>query len=299
MQAKRTRPDWIKIRLQINQNFQEVNRHLRGNHLHTVCEEARCPNRHECWSRGTATLLILGEVCTRSCRFCAIQTGRPGEYDRLEPLRVAKMVQRMGLKHVVITSVNRDELPDGGSEVWAETIRKVRAANPGTTVEVLTPDFKGIAWQVQKVLETRPDVFGHNLETVPSLYRQVRPQAKYRRSLAVLRQAKEFGLITKTGIMLGLDESREEVVQLMKDVREIGVDIFTIGQYLQPTPRHLPVKRFVSPEEFAELKKIGEDLGLPYVEAGPLVRSSYRAEVQYARMQMHRERSKEDLTNII
>ena len=299
MKAKRTRPDWIKIRLQVNRNFQDVNKGLRENHLHTVCEEARCPNRHECWSRGTATLLILGEVCTRSCRFCAIKTGRPGVYDRLEPLRVAKMVQRMGLKHVVITSVNRDELPDGGSEVWADTIRKVRETNPGVTIEVLTPDFKGIPEQVQTVLEARPDVFSHNLETVPSLYRKVRPQAKYPRSLAVLRQAKEFGLITKTGIMLGLGESREEVVQLMEDVREIGVDILTIGQYLQPTPEHLPVHRFVPPEEFAELREIGLALGLPYIEAGPLVRSSYRAEEQYAQLKMRLGKANHDLKNII
>ncbi len=289
MKAKRTRPDWIKIRLQINQNFQEVNQELRVNHLHTVCEEARCPNRHECWSRGTATLLILGEVCTRSCGFCAIKTGRPGVYDRLEPLRVAKMVQKMGLRHVVITSVNRDELPDGGSQVWAETIRRVREANPGITIEVLTPDFKGIPWQIQTVLEAQPDVFSHNLETVPSLYRRVRPQAKYSRSLEVLRQAKEAGLLVKTGIMLGLGERREEVVQLLKDIREIGVDILTIGQYLQPTPRHLPVERFVPPEEFAELRQMGLELGLPYVEAGPLVRSSYRAEEQYARLKRRRE----------
>ncbi len=284
MNKSRTKPDWIKIRLGINKNFQDVRQNLRSNRLHTVCEEAKCPNVHECWGRGTATFMILGDVCTRSCRFCAVKTGRPPVYDAEEPRRVAQSIKRMSLGHVVITSVNRDELRDGGSTIWAETIREVRLVNPGTSIEVLTPDFKGIWEQLKRVLDAQPDIYSHNLETVPALYRKVRPQAKYPRSLQVLRNAKDYGAITKTGIMLGLGETREQVVELMKDAVAAGVDIFTIGQYLQPSKAHLPVERYVPPSEFAEYKEIGLEVGFGHVESGPLVRSSYHAEEQLAKM---------------
>ena len=278
MNNKMHKPEWMKVRLNINKSFQGVRRIIRDKQLHTVCEEARCPNLHECWGRGTATFMILGDTCTRSCRFCAVKTGKPAVYDLEEPLRVAESVREMRLRHVVITSVNRDELPDGGSEIWAATIRKVRDLNPETNIEVLTPDFKGIPEQLQRIFQARPDVFAHNLETVPGLYKKVRPQARYDRSLFVLQQSKLNGLLTKTGIMVGLGETRRELSRVMTEAVEAGVDIFTIGQYLQPTPSHLPVKRFVSPAEFAAFKEEGLSLGIKRVEAGPLVRSSYRAE---------------------
>ncbi|GAB4379025.1 MAG: lipoyl synthase [Calditrichia bacterium] len=278
------KPEWVKIRLDINENFQKVRQNVRNHQLHTVCKEARCPNIQECWGRGTATFMILGDVCTRSCRFCAVKTGRPPVYDQAEPLRVASAVRQMKLKHVVITSVNRDELPDGGSTVWAETIRAVRKMNPGITIEVLTPDFKGNWEQLKRVLDAGPDVYSHNLETVPSLYRKVRPQARYQQSLTVLKNAGEYGVITKSGIMLGLGETFEEVVALMQDAVQAGVEIFTMGQYLQPTEKHLPVERFVPPEEFARYRQIGLELGFLYVEAGPLVRSSYHAEEQFEKV---------------
>jgi len=278
MNNKIRKPVWMKVRLDINKSFQGVRSIVREQQLHTVCEEARCPNLHECWGRGTATFMILGDTCTRSCRFCAVKTGKPAVYDLEEPLRVAESVREMRLGHVVITSVNRDELPDGGSEIWAATIRKVRDLNPDTNIEVLTPDFKGIPEQLQRVFLARPDVFAHNLETVPGLYKKVRPQARYDRSLFVLQQSKLNGLLTKTGIMVGLGETHRELSRVMTEAVEAGVDIFTIGQYLQPTPSHLPVKRFVSPAEFAAFKEEGLSLGIKRVEAGPLVRSSYRAE---------------------
>lgn len=275
------KPDWIKIRMTVNENFQGVRSTVHGNQLHTVCEEARCPNLHECWRRGTATFMILGDTCTRSCGFCAVKTGRPTVYDLNEPLRIAESVKHMKLKHVVITSVNRDELPDGGSEIWAATIYETRKLNPQTRIEVLVPDFKGIPEQLQRIFVAQPDVFGHNLETVTRLYRKVRPQAKYQRSLSVLQQAKRAGLITKTGIMVGLGETFSEIIELMKDAIQVEVDIFTIGQYLQPTPHHLPVERYYPPDQFVELKQIGLELGFKQVEAGPLVRSSYHAEEQF------------------
>jgi lipoic acid synthetase len=290
LDRQKSKPDWLKIRLNINKNFQDVRRNLRSNSLHTVCEEANCPNIHECWGRGTATFMILGDTCTRSCRFCAVKTGRPPTYDVTEPMRVAESVKQMRIKHVVITSVKRDELKDGGSVIWAATIRTVRKVNPEITIEVLTPDFKGIREQLHRVLEAGPDVYSHNLETVPSLYRKVRPQAKYHRSLQVLKWAKEWGAITKTGIMLGLGEPKDEICELMKDAVAAGVDIFNMGQYLQPTNQHLPVERYVSPDEFEELKRIGLEMGFRYVEAGPLVRSSYHAETQYQKM-LHEKRS--------
>ncbi len=284
MLHKRMKPDWIKVQLGNNKSFKDVKQNLRINRLHTVCEEAKCPNVHECWGRGTATFMILGDVCTRSCRFCAVKTGRPFVYDEEEPARVAESVRSMGLRHVVITSVNRDELPDGGSTIWAAVIRKVRELNPGTSIEVLTPDFKGIWEQLKTVLDAGPDVYSHNLETVPSLYKNVRPQAKYHRSLQVLKNARDYGFLTKTGIMVGLGESFREIVELMKNAADTGVDIFTVGQYLQPTPSHLLVERYVHPDEFKEYKKVGEELGIGHVEAGPLVRSSYHAESQLARL---------------
>jgi lipoic acid synthetase len=280
MERKRTRPDWLKVKFTVNEQYKDLLNLVQENNLHTVCQEARCPNQSECWGRGTATLMILGDTCTRSCGFCAIKTGRPAIYDRHEPYRVGQAVKIMNLKHVVITSVNRDELPDQGSEVWAETIRQIRLQSPETSVEVLIPDFKGVWEPLKNVIDAQPDILAHNTETVPRLHRRVRPQAKYPRSLWVLEKSKAHGMVTKTGIMVGLGETREEVIQLMKDLASIEVDIFTIGQYLQPTKRHLPVERFVHPDEFAEYKRIGESLGIRHVEAGPLVRSSYHAEEQ-------------------
>ncbi|NTV83988.1 MAG: lipoyl synthase, partial [Bacteroidales bacterium] len=225
MKKDMRKPEWMKVRLDINKSFQGVRSIVRDRQLHTVCEEARCPNLHECWGRGTATFMILGDTCTRSCHFCAVKTGKPAVYDLEEPLRVAESVREMRLGHVVITSVNRDELPDGGSEIWAATIRKVRDLNPDTNIEVLTPDFKGIPEQLQRVFLARPDVFAHNLETVPGLYKKVRPQARYERSLSVLQQSKLNGLLTKTGIMVGLGETRRELSRVMSDAVEAGVDI--------------------------------------------------------------------------
>jgi lipoic acid synthetase len=285
----KTKPDWLKINLDVNRNFQGVREIIQSKRLHTVCEEAKCPNIHECWGRGTTTFMILGDTCTRSCRFCAVKIGRPVDLDKDEPIRVAQSVQEMGLSHVVITSVNRDELPDGGAEIWANTIHKVREINPPTVIEVLTPDFKGIESQLNIVFNAKPDVYAHNLETVPSLYKKVRPQAKYSRSLSVLNKAKSFGLITKTGIMVGLGESLAEIIQLMRDAVEMGVDIFTVGQYLQPSKFHLPVNKYLKPAEFDHIKEIGLKNGFKYVEAGPLVRSSYHAEEQYEKMRMSKK----------
>jgi lipoic acid synthetase len=284
MQNKRARPDWLKVRFSINENFRELNQIVRDNDLHTVCQEARCPNQSECWGKGTATLMILGDVCTRSCGFCAVKTGRPPLYDRQEPFRVALAVKKMSLRHVVLTSVNRDELPDQGSEVWAATIEEIRKLNPETSVEVLIPDFKGVWEPLKRVIDVHPDILAHNIETVPQLYRRVRPQAKYDRSLWVLEKSKTHNMTAKTGIMVGLGETHEAVVEVMKDLASLQLDIFTIGQYLQPTKRHLPVERFVHPDEFAEYKKLGESFGIKHVEAGPLVRSSYHAEEQVEKM---------------
>lgn len=276
--ASQRRPEWLKVRAPGGDTFANLKRMMRSKTLHTVCEEAHCPNIGECWGRGTATFLILGDICTRSCGFCAIKTGRPNPVDPEEPLKVALAVQQMGISHVVITSVNRDELPDQGSTIWAKTIQEVRRLNPKVSIEVLIPDFKGDLNCLQKVLDAKPDILNHNVETVPRLYKVVRPQAKYGRSLKVLAYAKEKGFITKTGIMVGIGETFDEVVEVMKDLRKINVDIFTVGQYLQPTPNHLPVDRFVTPEEFKEYKLIGIQLGFRHVESGPLVRSSYHAE---------------------
>jgi lipoyl synthase len=250
------------------------------NRLHTVCQSAKCPNMGECWAAGTATLMILGDVCTRSCGFCHIATGKPPTLDLDEPVRVGDAVRTMNLKHVVITSVNRDELPDGGAGVWAHTIREIRRQSPGTNVEVLIPDFCGDWNALQLVLDERPEILNHNLETVPRLYKRVRPQAKYGRSLELLRIAKQQGLVTKTGAMLGLGEEEHELESVIDDLVAISCDILTLGQYLQPTRQHLPVERWVHPDEFAMWKQRGEHRGIRHVESGPLVRSSYHAEKQ-------------------
>jgi lipoic acid synthetase len=273
------RPDWLKVRAPGGKNYSELQMLMRDLELHTVCEEARCPNIGECWGHRTATFMILGDTCTRACGFCAVKTGRPGALDWGEPERVARAVQTMGLKHVVVTSVNRDDQPDGGSLLFAATIRKIRAYVPDCTVEVLTPDFEGVRSSLENVLRARPDVFNHNVETVERLTKAVRRRAKYRRSLEVLRMAKEIvpGLCTKSGIMVGLGEMRAEITQTMQDLRACDVDILTIGQYLRPTPQHLDIVRYYHPDEFAELKAEGLALGFKHVESGPLVRSSYHA----------------------
>lgn len=276
------RPPWLKVRFPAGGNYARLQGLMREQGLHTVCEEARCPNIGDCWSRGTATFMILGDTCTRSCGFCAVKTGRPGTIDTGEPRRVALAIQRMELRHAVITSVNRDELPDGGAGVFAETIRWTRKLSPGTTIEVLIPDFKGDPDALRIVLEAQPEILNHNTETAPRLYSTVRPQARYERSLEVLRRARELdpGTLTKSGLMVGLGETREELITVFQDLRAVDVDILTVGQYLQPTPAHLPVVRYWTPEEFASLKESALALGFRHVESGPLVRSSYHAEEQ-------------------
>lgn len=277
-------PRWFKVDVKTGPRYLAMRELVAAQALHTVCEEARCPNIWDCWNRGTATFMILGDICTRSCGFCAVKGGRPETLDLDEPRRVAEAVAALGLRHTVITSVNRDELADGGAAIFAETIRQVRRARPACSVEVLIPDFEGNAAALAQVFASRPDILNHNLETVPRLYPRARPQAKYDRSLDVLRAAKAAGLVAKTGIMVGLGEERDEVAALMRDVVATGCDILTIGQYLQPTPRHLPVARFYAPEEFAALRRDGLALGLRHVESGPLVRSSYHAEEQADRL---------------
>ena len=273
------RPDWLRVRIPTGENYEDLKRLMRSKALHTVCEEARCPNSGECWGHRTATFMILGSVCTRSCGFCAVATGRPMALDWEEPKRVAEAVAQMGLRHVVLTSVNRDEQRDGGATIFASTIRWVRRLNPGCAVEVLTPDFKGDRAALQTLMDARPDVYSHNVETIARLHKRVRPQARYERSLQVLRLAKEMypDTPTKTGFMLGLGETREELSELMRDIRAADVDILTIGQYLQPTQEHLPIERYWTPDEFADLKREGMALGFRHVESGPLVRSSYHA----------------------
>jgi len=272
------RPDWLKVRVPAGENFARLKNLIGGHKLHTVCEEARCPNMGECWNAGTATFMILGDICTRSCGFCAVKTGRPVELDLEEPYRVAEAMRVMGVKHAVITSVNRDELADGGASVFAETIRQARIVNPGVRVEVLIPDFRGVEWALNIVIDAAPDILNHNTETVPRLYNIVRPQAKYERSLELLSRAKRAGMVTKSGLMLGIGEQRDEVVGVMRDLYKAGCDILTLGQYLQPTRDHLPVDRFVHPDEFKMLKDLGTEMGFKHVESGPLVRSSYHAE---------------------
>lgn len=273
------RPEWLKVRVPGGPNFVELKTIMRDNALHTVCEEARCPNIGECWEHRTATFMILGDICTRACGFCAVTSGKPVGLDLQEPRRVALAVQKMGLRHVVITSVNRDDLQDGGSQVFGATIRKVREANPGCTIEVLIPDFEGAEDALGNVMQAEPDILNHNLETVERLTKRVRRKAQYRRSLQVLRRAKEMAprKLTKSGIMLGLGEQPEEIEQALRDLREARVDIVTIGQYLRPSMKHLAVDRYYAPEEFAHWKEVGMGIGFTHVESGPLVRSSYHA----------------------
>ena len=274
------KPAWLRAKLPSGPGFTAVRRLVEGTHLHTVCQSAQCPNLGECWARGTATVMILGNNCTRSCNFCAIQTGRPTELDLGEPARVAEAVERMGLRHVVVTSVARDELADGGASVWAATIRAVRHRNPRTAIEVLVPDFKGELDLVDVVLAAKPDIYNHNLETVKRLQKPVRVQARYDRSRSVLRHAKGRGFVTKTGIMLGLGEEQTEIEQTLRDVAADKTDILTIGQYLQPTKQLLPIARWVEPAEFVHWKNFGLSIGLGVVESGALVRSSYHADEQ-------------------
>jgi lipoyl synthase len=276
------RPEWLKARAPSGEGYHEIKETMRGLNLHTVCEEAQCPNLGDCWNNRTATFMILGNVCTRSCGFCAVLTGKPAELDLDEPYRVADAAKKMGLKHAVITSVNRDELEDGGASIFAETIREIRAQVPGCAVEVLTPDFKGDREAIQTLIQARPDTFNHNIETVPRLYPAVRPQAKYHRSLEVLRYVKKINPegLTKSGFMVGLGEIEEELHETMRDLRDHGVDILTIGQYLRPSENHLPMSRYYTPKEFADLRKYGFELGFKHVESGPLVRSSYHAHEQ-------------------
>jgi lipoic acid synthetase len=278
------RPPWLKVRFPAGGQYSRVQELMRGQQLHTVCEEAHCPNIGDCWSRGTATFMILGDVCTRSCGFCAVATGRPGAIDQDEPARVAAAIARMGLRHAVITSVNRDELELGGAEIFAETIRWSRHLAPQTTIEVLIPDFRGNWEALALVLEQQPEILNHNTETVPRLYRRVRPQAVYERSLELLRRAKSLdpGGVTKSGVMVGLGETEAELLRVFEDLRAHECEVLTVGQYLRPTPAHLPVERYWRPEEFERLKERALALGFAHVESGPLVRSSYHAEAQAA-----------------
>jgi len=268
------------MRIPGGETYAAVRKRVDSHKLHTVCESAKCPNLGECWARGTATFMILGDVCTRSCGFCAVQTGRPNELDLAEPERVALAVKQMGLNYAVITSVARDELVDGGASVWAETIRAVRRENPHCRIETLIPDFKGHEASLETVLAARPDILNHNMETVRRLHARVRPQAKYERSLEVLKFAKARGFFTKSSLMLGLGEHAEELEEVLRDLRRVDLDILTMGQYLQPTPAHLPVARYLPPAEFAEWKARALEMGFRAVESGPLVRSSYHADEQ-------------------
>ncbi len=272
------KPNWLRVKLPLGESYKHVRGLVDTHKLHTICESGNCPNMGECWGEGTATFMILGNTCTRSCGFCAVATGRPDPVDWDEPQRVAEAIHLMKVKHAVITSVDRDELKDGGSIIWYNTIEAVKGLNPQTTLETLIPDFQGKADQVQRIIHAAPNVVSHNMETVERLTKQVRVQAKYRRSLQVLEMLKKGGMRTKTGIMLGLGETFTEVLESMKHLVEAGTDVLTLGQYLQPTKKHLPVQRFVHPDEFAELRKAGYELGFDYVESGPLVRSSYHSE---------------------
>lgn len=272
------KPDWLRVKLPIGETYRHVRGLVDTHKLHTICESGNCPNMGECWGEGTATFMILGNICTRSCGFCAVATGRPEPVDWDEPQRVAEAIHLMSVKHAVITSVDRDELKDGGSIIWANTIKAVRALNPNTTLETLIPDFRGDWNNLQRIIDVAPEVVSHNLETVERLTRKVRIQAKYHRSLEALRRLKDGGMRTKSGIMLGLGEEKEEVLQSLQDLADNGIDVVTLGQYLQPTQKHLPVVRFVHPDEFAEYREAGYKMGIDYVESGPLVRSSYHSE---------------------
>ena len=277
-EAPLKKPNWLRVKLPLGESYKHVRGLVEKHKLHTICESGNCPNMGECWGEGTATFMILGNVCTRSCGFCAVATGRPGSVDWDEPQRVAEAIHLMKVKHAVVTSVDRDELKDGGSIIWYNTIKAIKNLNPNTTLETLIPDFRGFKDQIQRVIDAAPEVVSHNMETVERITKQVRIQAKYRRSLEVLEALKQGGMRTKTGIMLGLGETKEEVIQTMQDLVNVGADVLTLGQYLQPTKKHLKVQRFVHPDEFAELREIGYTIGFDYVESGPLVRSSYHSE---------------------
>lgn len=277
-QQRIPKPKWLKVKLPTGENYRKVRSLVDEHKLHTICESGNCPNMGECWGEGTATFMILGNVCTRSCGFCAVATGKPLEVDPFEPARVANSVKLMGVKHAVITSVDRDDLADGGSEIWVKTVELVRSKSPGTTMETLIPDFAGNWENLQRIIDVAPDIVSHNLETVRRLTKQVRIQAKYDRSLEVLFRLKKGGMRTKSGVMLGLGETRDEVLETMEDLRSVQVDILTLGQYLQPTRKHLPVQDFVTPEQFKEYEEVGLKMGFRFVESGPLVRSSYHAE---------------------
>ncbi len=276
--ARGKRPEWLKVRLPMGENYRMVRNIVDEFKLHTICQSGNCPNMGECWGAGTATFMILGNVCTRSCSFCAVKTGRPNEYDEDEPRRVAEAIWLMQVKHAVITSVNRDELKDRGAEIWYQTVRAVKERSPETTIETLIPDVKSNWDALERMISAGQEVVSHNMETVASLYRKVRPQAKYERSLEQIRRTKDYGKRTKSGVMLGLGETKEEVFRIMDDLAAHGCDILTLGQYLQPTKMHLEVVEFIHPDLFAEYKEEGLRRGLKYVESGPLVRSSYHAE---------------------
>ncbi|MGK7389623.1 MAG: lipoyl synthase [Candidatus Cyclobacteriaceae bacterium M2_1C_046] len=276
--SKRRKPDWLRVKLPVGKEYAKVRKLVDKYKLHTICESGNCPNMGECWGEGTATFMILGNVCTRSCTFCAVATGRPPEYDTEEPKRVAEAIMLMGVKHAVITSVNRDELKDRGAEIWYQTVVETKKLSPETTIETLIPDVKANWDALYRMIEGGQEVVSHNVETVESLYRKVRPQAKYHRSLEQIKKMKEAGMRTKSGIMLGVGEKPEEVHQAMDDLVAHGLDILTLGQYLQPTKRHLEVAEFIHPDQFAAYKEEGLKRGLKYVESGPLVRSSYHAE---------------------
>jgi len=278
LETRIKKPDWLRVKLPIGESYKHVRGLVDTHKLHTICESGNCPNMGECWGEGTATFMILGNICTRSCQFCAVATGRPKAVEWDEPQRVAEAILLMKVKHAVLTSVDRDELTDGGSIIWYNTIKAIKALTPTTTLETLIPDFRGIQEQINRIIEAAPEVVSHNMETVERITQKVRVQAKYRRSLGVLETLKKGGMRTKTGIMLGIGEEKQEVIQTMKELVDVGCDVLTLGQYLQPTKKHLAVQRFVHPDEFAELRQIGYELGFDFVESGPLVRSSYHSE---------------------
>jgi lipoyl synthase len=281
-EIKTKKPDWLRVKLPTGENYRKVREQVDTHKLHTICQSGNCPNMGECWGAGTATFMILGNVCTRSCGFCAVQTGKPSEVDYFEPAKVAESVHKMNLSHCVVTSVDRDDLKDGGAEIWAMTVRAIRHKNPNTTLETLIPDFMGKWENLQKIIDVKPEIVSHNLETVRRLSKAVRVQAKYDRSLELLKRLKDGGMIAKSGIMLGLGETEAEVLETLEDLRTVGVNVVTLGQYLQPTTEHLPVVDFVKPETFARYKEIALAKGFDFVESGPLVRSSYHAEKHIA-----------------
>jgi len=274
---RQKKPNWLRVKLPVGKKYTELRGLVDKYKLNTICTSGSCPNMGECWGEGTATFMILGNICTRSCGFCGVKTGRPESVEWDEPEKVARSIKIMGIKHAVITSVDRDDLKDGGSIIWAETVEAIRRANPNTTLETLIPDFQGNTNQIDRIIEVHPEVVSHNMETVRRLTREVRIQAKYDRSLGVLKYLKENGMRTKTGLMLGLGETESEVIETMRDLQTVGLDVLTIGQYLQPTKNHLPVKEFITPEQFKKYETIGFEMGFMYVESGALVRSSYKA----------------------